>query len=142
MAEILVTPMFVNCPNIGPVDKNVVNQDKKKGFLRHHDSSFGRAGLDFGLGWNSHFPKQYAYYLLLPDGTLLGNTTTTMMGAFEYEVKTAQIPHGTELIKVMFKDTLIRTITVVEGEASDAASIATVGTVVSAVLGLFIALFW
>lgn len=52
-------------------------------------------------------------FLSATDGSEIGATTTNMMGAYEYELTTKDIPEGTTQIKVMFKEALIRTIEVV-----------------------------
>jgi hypothetical protein len=137
--ELLVTPMFVNCPNIGLVDtSDDVNEDKKNSFtttISLSEESAWILGTDGTLIFQNSMPITF----FLPDGTLIGNTTTNFMGAYEYELKTADIPAGTEIIKVMFKDALIRNITVV---TSGAASVASFGAVMGAALfGLFVALW-
>lgn len=53
------------------------------------------------------------------DGTEIGTTSTNMMGAYEFELMTTDIPMGTNEISVVANDLTIRTVTVME-KAMDA----------------------
>lgn len=108
--------MFINFPNIGQGDKSVLNDEKENGdgaFMTTNNEGADSAWL---LGTHQTLifqPDMPITFLSATDGSEIGATTTNMMGAYEYELTTKDIPEGTTQIKVMFKEALIRTIEVV-----------------------------
>lgn len=112
--DFFTTPMFINCPNIGHVDKTVLNADMKEDFVTTINSNAESAWL-LGTHQTLIFQPEMPITFLTADGTEIGATTTNMMGAYEYQLMTKDIPEGTTQIKVMFKEALIRTVDVVEG---------------------------
>ena len=134
--EFFVTPMFINCPNIGPVDKGVVNEDKTDEFTLTIDMGEESAwllGSHMSLIFQAEMPVTF---VSAEDGTEIGSTMTNIMGAYEYQMMTADIPSGTGEVKVMSGDTVIRTISVVGGGESSAPVLSYASMVASLVVGL------
>ena len=119
--EFFIAPMFINCPNIGPVDTTALNADKKEDFMTTINLNADSAWL-LGTHQTLIFQPEMPITFLTQDGTEIGATTTNMMGAYEYQLMTQDIPDGTTQIKVMFKEELIRTVEVVAEESVDSAS--------------------
>lgn len=118
--EFFVSPMFVNCPNIGPTGTET-NPLKETEF--ETDIKLG-SDVDKYYVAGSHssiIMKADIGIKFMAGDTVLGNTTTNMMGAYEYDIMKDDIPEGTDEITVVKIDdsTSLRTITVVEGEDED-----------------------
>ncbi|CAB9496042.1 expressed unknown protein [Seminavis robusta] len=138
--EFVVAPMWVNCPNfglVGTVNNPMRKEDSFQTKISLSDESSWIMGSDATLIFNPDMPITF----FAADGTELGSTQTNVMGAYEYELKTEDIPAGTEMIKVMFKDALIDTIAVEEGNSSGATSSFGLTAMVGSVIGLLLALW-
>ena len=112
--EVIPTPMYVNCPDIGPVDPSKLNPDmgNTNNFQKEIDGS-----LDSNWIMGSHqilvMQGGVPVSVQLRDGTEIASITTNMMGAYEYELMSSDIPSGTTEIKIVAMDTTIRVIPVV-----------------------------
>ena len=107
--QVVGTPMWVNCPDIGPVSV-AENPYKKDSFDTTIDLS---EASTFVFGSHSSLIMQGGVEVKFEttDGTEIGSTVTNGMGAYEYELMSAAIPAGTE-IYVVAKDQVIRTLSV------------------------------
>jgi hypothetical protein len=95
-------------------------------------------GSDTDLVFQADMPITF----VTPNGTKIGMTSTNMMGAYEYKLMTKDIPEGTSEIKVMFKEKLIRTVSVSGGDGSSAPRGRAVAMSVAALIfGVVAALF-
>jgi len=112
--EFFIAPMFINCPNIGKVDTSVLNDNRKTDFITTIDMNAKSAFL-MGTHQTLIFQADKPITFLTSDGTEIGSTTTNLMGAYEYELMTEDIPAGTEAIEIMYDDELIRRVEVAGG---------------------------
>lgn len=137
--EFFTTPMFVNCPNVGPVDKTVLNDKKKDSFttsISTSEETVWLLGSAPSLIFNADMPITF----FAEDGTEIGSTTTNLMGAFEYELDVSMIPEGSSIVKIMFKDELLRTVPVTSGDAEESGVMRMSPSLVAGVLTFLMAL--
>jgi hypothetical protein len=110
--EFFTTPMYVNCPDIGlvgeelnPLKADSFETDVMLGYL----SSFTLIGTSPDLIFQ---PDETISFVAVPSNTTVGETTTNMMGAYEYDLSASDIPDGTTKIAVLYSGWAIRTILV------------------------------
>jgi len=115
------TPMFVNCPNIGQV--GAVNVDKISSFQTDIDLSdeSNTDNVIIGSDASLIMTPEREIAFVTDDGIQVGSTLTNMMGAYEYNVPSADIPQGTKYIDVVYDGNVLRTVNVVGGDASSGA---------------------
>eukprot|EP00177_Eucheuma_denticulatum_P008545 GFKZ01015554.1.p1 GENE.GFKZ01015554.1~~GFKZ01015554.1.p1 ORF type:complete len:115 (-),score=19.08 GFKZ01015554.1:54-368(-) len=90
-------------------------------------------GSDMALILTADLPVTFNTH----DGTEIGSTTTNMMGAYEYQLMTSDIPEGTTEVKVMHDGNVIRTVSVVNGDSASSAPTHVMGySMVAMVFGL------
>ena len=101
--EFFVTPMYVNCPDVGPVG-TTMNEMKMEvdGFetdieLNGADDAFTILGSAPPLILTAGIPVKF----MANDGTIVGMTETNIMGAYEYTLMASDIPAGTTEIQVL-----------------------------------------
>ena len=133
----IITPMFVNCPDIGKVGEE--NTRKKNTFEMSIDRS---KETNWILGSHmSTIMKPDIPITFYSDGggkkEELVTITTNSMGAFEYELQSSDIPDDATEIIVMLKTETIRTIPVV---ASYAFSYKKLVPIISSLLVAFVCL--
>jgi hypothetical protein len=109
--EFFTTPMYVNCPNIGLVGEEL-NPSKADSFetdisLLGNLTSFTLIGTSPDLIFQA---DQAIMFVAVPSNSTIGEITTNMMGAYEYDLSASDIPDGTTEIEVMYDGELIRTI--------------------------------
>lgn len=107
--EFVPTPMFVNCPDIGNLGDVVL--EKTNGFAPYIDIKLDSnwiLGSDMSLIFKADIPISFK----VDGGVEIASTTTNMMGAYEYELETADIPEGTSMVDVVANGETIRTIEV------------------------------
>lgn len=106
--DYVTTPMFVNCPDIGNLGDAVL--EKSNGFTPYIDTDLNSnwiLGSDMSLIFKAGIPISFEV-----DGTEIASTSTNMMGAYEYELETSEIPEGTTMINVVANGETIRAIEV------------------------------
>lgn len=115
------TPMYVNCPDIGSVnlDKNNINGMLKEDFQTNIDLSL-ESNWIMGSHQDHILKADIPISFQLSDGTEISRVTTSMMGSYEYELKSSDIPEGTEEISLISSNEVIRVIKVAQSESSGA----------------------
>jgi hypothetical protein len=122
--EFFTTPMYVNCPDIGLVGEET-NPLKSESFetailLGDMTSFFTLIGTSSNLIFQA---DQTILFVAAPSNTTIGETTTTVMGGYEYNLDAKDIPDGTTEIDVMYDGVSIRTVLVTmvmeDGNGSD-----------------------
>lgn len=103
-----ITPMFVNCPNVG----NTVAVDTPSDISYQTSIKAGEDSWILGSDMSLIMQKDIPIAFQTKDGIEIATTTTNMMGAYEFELMSSQIPEGTTEIVVVAKDMTIRTIEV------------------------------
>ena len=105
------TPMWVNCPDIGPVSV-AKNPNINTSFQTEIDLS-DRSTFVFGSHMTLIMQSGVEVTFETMDGMMeIGSTVTNMMGAYEYELLSSAVPAGTTEINVVAKDQVIRTVKV------------------------------
>ena len=100
--------MFVNCPDIGNVGEATSEKTNgPKPYIDIDEDSNWILGSHMTLIFKADKPISFQV-----DGMEIASTTTNMMGAYEYELMTADIPEGTEAVSVVSDGTEIRSISV------------------------------
>jgi hypothetical protein len=94
-----ITPMFINCPDIGLVGTEQNTEEEHESILDASQSSNWILGSDLSL----IMQKGRAIEISVGD-KVIGTTETNLMGAFEYELQSSDIPAGTTEIVVTIKD--------------------------------------
>lgn len=93
--EIAATPMFVNCPNIGPhggSPADVPDQSPPPSDL---------AEVEDGIRIEGSIPMESGVEVAaVVGGQELGRTATGMMGAFAFQVRAEELPAGTSQVAV------------------------------------------
>jgi len=107
--DYFTTPMFVNCPDIGNIGEPML--EKTNGFTPYINTDLD-SNYILGCHMSLIFQPDVPVSFQTSDGTEIGSTATNMMGAYEYELMTADIPEGTDMINVVANDETIRTIDV------------------------------
>jgi hypothetical protein len=119
--EFFPAPMYVNCPTIGPVGMD----NTMKADMFETSIMLDRADMDgmfmlIGSDPSLIFMADKMIKFMTDTGDMAGNTTTNMMGGYEYPLMAAAIPEGTTMVMVMLEDgTTIRNITVEEMMGDD-----------------------
>jgi hypothetical protein len=102
------TPMFVNCPDIGNVGEATPEKTNgPKPYIDIDEDSNWILGSHMTLIFKADKPISFQV-----DGMEIASTTTNMMGAYEYELMTADIPEGAAAVSVVSDGTEIRSISV------------------------------
>ena len=122
--EFFTTPMYVNCPDIGPV--GMTNDLKATSFEQDIVLTSDDAMMYTIIGSAPSLIMQGGVEVtfVTEAGDVIGSTETNMMGGYEYTMSASDIPEGVMMIKVMSNEEEIRTIMVTEG-GSGASGIAT-----------------
>lgn len=124
--DFVVTPMFVNCPDIGnigtAVNPSLVSTHQTE--IDPNLKSNWLIGGDISLIFKPDEPVSFQTQA----GSEVASAETNMMGAYEYELMSSDIPEGTTEIKVIANDVVIRTISVLE-KADMTADTAAVGKI-------------
>jgi hypothetical protein len=121
------TPMYVNCPDIGLVgtEMNTLKLSDNDEFMTTialggddmmMEDMFTLIGTSPALIFAADEPITF---VAKPSGDVVGETTTNIMGGYEYDLEAAMIPDGTTEIVVMYNGESIRTIMVVAEMADD-----------------------
>jgi hypothetical protein len=120
------TPMYVNCPDIGLVgdEMNTLKLSDGDEFMTTialgddmmMEDTFTLIGTSPALIFAADEPITF---VAKPSGDVVGETTTNIMGGYEYDLEAAMIPDGTTEIVVMYNGESIRTIMVVAEMADD-----------------------
>jgi hypothetical protein len=111
--EFFTTPMYVNCPDIGLVgeETNLLKLDSFETaiLLGNLTSFFTLIGTSSNLIFQA---DQTILFVAAPSNTTIGETTTTIMGGYEYDLDAKDIPDDTTEIDVMYDGVSIRTVMV------------------------------
>jgi hypothetical protein len=112
--------MYVNCPNIGLVGETM-NPLKLDSFetdivLGNRTSSYYLIGTSPDLIFQA---DQTILFVALPSNITVGETSTNLMGGYEYNLPALEIPDGTTEMEVVFNNVPIRTIMVQSMEGDD-----------------------
>jgi hypothetical protein len=110
--EFFTTPMYVNCPDIGLVGQEM-NPLKSDSFAT--DIELGNSPSFTLIGTSPDLillADQPIMFVALPSNITVGETTTNMMGGYEFDLEASEIPEGTNEIDVMYNGMSIRTILV------------------------------
>lgn len=119
--ETFVSPMFVNCPDIGKVGE--MNSAMASEFKTEIDTS---QATNWVLGSHPSLIMKPDIDVIIKtaDGTVVATGATNMMGAFEIEVMSSDIPDGAEELMVQTGGQDIRTIPVIMTSEPDETSAA------------------
>ncbi len=92
--QVNATPMYVNCPNVGPLGGGAANTKKASAFSNSVGSTgnFSLSGALVMVG-NTQVTASVG-------GTVLATTTTNMMGGFVLNIPASQLPSGQSTINV------------------------------------------
>ena len=111
--SLIRTPMFVNCPDVGPVgtEQNL--------FETEFETKIDRTNMDDVViqGSLAPFTNDVIVSFVTDSGTTLGNTTSTGAGSYTYTASVADIPEDATALKVMADGKVIRTIEFLGEEA-------------------------
>lgn len=148
--QFFVTPMYVNCPDIGPIGMdNTVKAEMFDDHIHLDESTMDETFMVIG---------SYPSLILMADipltfkadtGDMIGETMTNMMGGYEYPIMGSDIPDGATMIMVLLEDgTVIRNVTVeyedggadMVGEGGDMDSSSRVSTTSTSVITFTISL--
>jgi hypothetical protein len=118
--EFFTTPIYVNCPDIGLVGStNLLKADSfETDIMLGNLTSFTLIGTSPDLIFQA---DQAITFVATPSMTTVGETTTNLMGGYEYDLPATDIPDGTTEIEVMYNGESIRTI-LVEAQGNDVGS--------------------
>ena len=118
--ETFSAPMYVNCPDIGAVDKSVKNPAfvDAASFEKSIDTS-KQSNIILGSHQSTIMQMDIPVSFQTSDGSEIAFTSTNMMGAYELELMSSDIPEGTTEISIVVNDMAVRTIPVLMSEASD-----------------------
>jgi hypothetical protein len=109
------TPMYVNCPDIGLVgDVNTLKSESFETVIMTGcgDTNFMIIGSAPSIILTADQPITL---VAEPSGATVGETVTNMMGGYEYDLASSDIPEGTTEIVVMANGESIRSIEVMAG---------------------------
>jgi hypothetical protein len=110
--EFFTTPMYVNCPDIGLVgqEMNPLKSDSFEPYmLLGNFTSYTIIGTSPDL---ILLADQTVTFVAVPSNTTVGETTTNMMGGYEYDLEASDIPDGTTKIVALYDGVPIRTVVV------------------------------
>lgn len=93
--EVIQTPMFVNCPNVGPVGGSATNPSKTTSFGRTQVTSGETVRIEGALVMEAGV----AVDAFVGDAKV-ASTLTSMMGAYEFDLATEPWPEGTNTLTV------------------------------------------
>jgi hypothetical protein len=121
--EFFTTPMYVNCPDIGLVGEET-NPLKSESFetaiMLGDSTSFTLIGTSPNLIFQA---DQTIMFVAVPSNITIGETTTNIMGGYEYDLEASDIPDDTFEIEVVYDGESIRSILVTmmveDGDGSD-----------------------
>jgi len=116
--EYTVTPMYVNCPDIGPVG-DMINMDIAETYktaVNHGDTSNWVSGSDLGL-----IMTEGVSILFVGDNETIGSTVTNMMGGFEYELYSSDLAMTILSIDIVMESdmSVLKTLEVVHSHPTD-----------------------
>jgi hypothetical protein len=130
------TPMYVNCPDIGLVgEMNTLRAESFKSSIMLGMESNLLVGSAPSIIFLADAPITF---VAKPSGETVGETTTTIMGAYEYELMSVDIPEGTTEIVVMTDGESLRSIPVMEegGDSGAASSSVALVAAIASVLAM------
>ena len=144
--EWAITPMFVNCPDIGPVGTEdnplmeesfmlkIDTEKESNWILGSHMSLIFQKDVEitFKAGPTTGVTARST----TNTGTTIATTKTNGMGAFEYELMSSAIPEGTKVISVMSGETVIQDIDVMESTVEPNSSASSYGFIAGAVASI------
>jgi len=104
------TPMFVNCPDIGPVGD--LNADMKTDGYQTEIDLGEPSTLIQGSDMSLILQGGVDVTFMAENGDVIATTQTNMMGAYEVELESSSIPEGTTAVMVMANGNEIRSIPV------------------------------
>jgi hypothetical protein len=110
------TPMFVNCPDIGSVGTED-NPNTKDNFQTEIDTSTASTWIQ-GSHMTLIMQGDVQVSIQMVNGTEISSTQTNMLGGYEIQLMSSDIPNGTKVIDVLTKGELIRAITI-QGSSVD-----------------------
>lgn len=93
--EVLATPMYVNCPNVGPVGGGEVNPNKKGTFGKSTVTAGESVRLSGALVMQAGVTIE-AYI----GGTKVATTQTAMMGGYVFDLSADQLVDGSNTVVV------------------------------------------
>jgi hypothetical protein len=117
--DMVQTPMFINCPDIGNVGSEVMEP-----YSMEYDTTIKLANTN-NIIQGSHMSLimqggiAVTFETSTSNGVMIGSVETNMMGAYEYDLATADIPEGTTEIQVKVDGEVIRTIEVTDNRDDD-----------------------
>jgi hypothetical protein len=115
------TPMYVNCPDIGPIGAD--NTAKAETFMTSimtDDEMMGETFTVIGSHMSVILTAGQAIMFKADTGDLIGNTTTNMLGGYEYTIMAAELPADASMVMVLLEDgTVIRNITIEDSSSME-----------------------
>jgi hypothetical protein len=120
--EFFKTPVYVNCPDIGLVgeEMNPLKADSfETDIVLGNLTSYALIGTSPDLIFQA---DQTISFVAVPSNTTVGESTTNIMGGYEYAMPAVDIPDGTTQIDVMYDGVSIRTIPVETNDDEDISS--------------------